>query len=421
RSRRSHPNLTHLSLAPLSSKYPLDASTPPSPTSPTAQTPSYIANRSAPTTPGILSLSQSRSTSASRSRRRPKTPTAAYAYDGYFPAATTENPQHAIGEIPKAKSTSVLGPGLSTSNLNLTTSTSSVAIAGEGKKRHHLRTRTGDFRLPTPLHRHHTTHEAADEWLHRAGLAIAGETRESKGQSWLIRRASSTSLVRQSDGWDEHPSHEHEAGPQLMKLISGEHFEFSEGGWAGSPRVLSRFGSRVGSRIQSARGSRRGSRVWGSKGELAGMTHAQEDGGEEGYFAEEVVEADFVGSDEESVGDEEEVARLASERGFGLGGWMDRLVGWTLFSVEEDGESSDEEGEEEEALTREDVLLKKEVEAKRKKMEREAIIAASAAGSKEKEIEEEKDVPIPEPVPAEGEGGWQDAAWLLSVASKVLL
>ncbi|KAF2491015.1 hypothetical protein BU16DRAFT_141413 [Lophium mytilinum] len=366
RSRRSHPNLTHLSLAPLSSKYPLDASTPPSPSSPTAQTPSYIANRSAPTTPGILSLSQSRSTSATRSRRRPKTPTAAFAHDGYFPATPTETPQRAVGEIPKAKSTSVLVPGLSS-----ITTPATLAIAGEGKKRHHLRTRTGgDFRLPTPLQRHHTTHEAADEWLHRAGLAIAGETRESKGQSWLVRRASSTSLVRQSDGWDEHPSHEHE-GVQLMKLLSGEHFEGGEAGWVSSPRV---------------------------------------------------VEADFVGSDEESVGDEEEVARLARERGFGLGGWMDRLMGWTLFSVEEDGESSDEEGEEEEeALTREEVLLKKEVEAKRRKMERETIIAASAAGSKGKEVENENDVPIPELVPAEGEGGWQDAAWLLSVASKVLL
>jgi hypothetical protein len=142
---------------------------------------------------------------------------------------------------------------------------------------------------------------------------------------------------------------------------------------------------------------------------------------EEGYFGGEGVEADFVGEDEESVGDEEEVARLARERGFGLGGWMDRLIGWTLFSVEEDGESSSDDDEDgEESMTREELQLKKEVEARRKKMEREAIVAASAANSNEQEDEASKDA-IPQPVPAEGEGGWQDAAWLLSVASKVLL
>jgi len=102
---------------------------------------------------------------------------------------------------------------------------------------------------------------------------------------------------------------------------------------------------------------------------------------------------------------------------------MDKLIGWTLFRVEEDGESDeDEDGDDgEDSLTKEEIQLKREVEAKRKKMERETIIAASAAAAKQREVEESKEAPIAQPMPAEGEGGWQDAAWLLSVASKVLL
>lgn len=413
RSRRSYPNLHNLSLAPLSAKYPLDASAPPSPDEVGIQTPrtSYIAQKSAPTTPGILSLSQSRSNSRNRSggyRTKP-----IYAYDGYF--INPDRPIRDAGEIPKAKSTSTLHPGVSFAD---------DSIGSE--KRHHARKGTAPLPLRMPLVRHHTS-EPNDEWWHRAGLAIAGETRDSKGQGWLVRRESSTSLVQ-----DDAPDPVHDT--KRMALLSGEHLGGDDFPTF-SPRMSragSRYQSRVGSRVPSARQSRRGSRV-GSRADLAmtaGMSPVSTRHSLDlPSFDDRLMEPDFVEADEESDGDEEEVARLARERGFGLGGWMDRLIGWTLFSVDEDGEASEEDDEDTEPeflpqnMTREELRLRREVDAKRRKLEREAIVAAAALKARGAESEDGSRPSTAEDGvqrPPEEAGGWQDAAWLLSVASKAL-
>lgn len=415
RSRRSYPNLHNLSLAPLSAKYPLDASAPPSPDE-TAQTPrtSYIAQKSAPTTPGILSLSQSRSNSRTRSARHRSKPT--YAYDGYF--VNPDHPVRADGELPKAKSTNTLHPGVS------------FADDLGGEKRHHVRKATAPLPLRMPLHRHHTS-EADDEWWHRAGLAIAGETRDSKGQGWLIRRESSTSLVQEDNGYQAKTSPD----AKRMALLSGEQLDGEEYPTF-SPRISrpgSRIHSRMASRVPSARQSRRGSRV-GSRADLAmtaGSNYASARQSLElpDFDTDRFIEPDFV-DDDESDGDEEEVARLARERGFGLGGWMDKLIGWTLFSVDEDGEGSSSSSEDEDEpvlpanMTKEELQLRREVEAKRRKLEREAIIAASALKAHEKGVESEREggpvTAVDAQRPPEDAGGWQDAAWLLSVASKAM-
>lgn len=410
-TRRSYPNLHNLSLAPLSSQYPLDASAPPSPDDDdriyTPRT-SYIVQKSAPTTPGILSLSQSRSSSRNGRRK-----TKGYAYDGYF--MNPDAPLRDAGEIPKAKSTNALLPG--------------VSFADQPQGRHHARKGTAPLPL-TSINtgaKHHTR-DTSNEWFHRAGLAIAGETRDSKGQGWLVRRESSTSLVQQDD--DEHP-------PRPMALLSGETIgdaEFStftpRFSRVGS-RAQSRIQSRVVSRVPSARTSRRGSRV-GSRSDLLisgglrtpGARHSLDL--DDAVFQDSPIEADFIEGDEENEGDEEEVARLARERGFGLGSWMDKLMGWTLFSVDEDGEEDDSDEDEEdetprpENMTKEELQLRREVDAKRRKLEREAIIAASAV-----QIQEKKDSEVDDaghkPAPAEESGGWADAAWLVSVAAKVIL
>jgi len=407
-SRRSFPNLHHLSLAPLSSEYLLDASSPTSPSgdSTRAVRTSYIQGKSAPATPGILSLSQSHSPS-----RHGRSTARTYAYDGYFLPA--DAPSRDLGAIPKAKSSSALlaAPAVQPPGPH--------ALPHPHQHQHpytHLHARKGVAPAPLrPRLPRRATDEPDDEWLHRAGLAIASETRESKGQSWLVRRASSTSLVLSGEGFDD-PGLEHP-----FALLSGEHFADDEYSPL-TPRLSrwgSRAGSRVGSRAVSARNSRRGSMI-GSKIEL--MTAGLEDG----YFGEQMVaEPDFVEPDDELVGDEEEVARLARERGFGLGGWMDRLIGWTLFRVEEDGEETeDEEGdtEREESLTEEQLKLRNEVEARRRKLEREMIVRASAAGSGEKDDKgDTKESTETQSAASDSEGGWQDAAWLLSVASKVLL
>lgn len=405
RSRRSYPNLHNLSLAPLSSKYPLDASTPPTPDEDQsgARTPrtSYIAQKSAPTTPGILSLSQSRS--ASRNGRRPQT----YTYDSYF--VSDRDDVRDAGDIPKAKSTNTLHPGVSfaepTSQLE--------------RKRHHSRKHTAPLPLRMPLHRHHTS-ESNDDWLHRAGLVIAGETRDARGQGWLVRRESSTSLVSPVES-----SEQAQRDVRHMARLSGEPADIGDYPTF-SPRISragSRLPSRVGSRVPSARQSRRGSRV-GSRVDLAMSSLPSARHSLEMDIEESAIEPDFVEADEEGLDDEEEVARLARERGSGLGGWMDALIGWTLFSVDEDGEGSSEDEEEEQqpsSLTKDEAKLMREVEAKRRKMERESIIAASALKVQNK-AEEGGEVKLDVPKPPEGQeaGGWQDAAWLLSVASKAL-
>jgi hypothetical protein len=407
RSRRSYPNLHNLSLAPLSSKYPFDAATPDSPSDGHLHTPhlSYIAHKSAPTTPGILSLAHSRSNSRN-GRQRAK----GYAYDSYF-RDDARGPVRDAGDIPKASSTDAIAPG--------------VSFAVQPPRLHHARKATAPLPTRKPLVRRHTS-ETNDEWFHRAGLAIAGEMRDSKGQGWLVRRESSSSLVQQTDGYEQHTSHD----GRHVALLSGEHLPDLERNHF-VPRISragSRINSRVGSRVHTARNSRRGSRA-GSGVDLfmSGMkspTCRHSLDLDENAFTEYEVEPDFVEADEDSGDDEEEVARLARERGFGLGGWMDKLIGWTLFSVDEDGEDSEDEDGAGSSVTAEplsmgELKLRREVEAKRRKLEREAIMAAAAVKSEETQ----KSAPGSETAdtPNEDGGGWSDAAWLLTVASKVIL
>lgn len=74
-------------------------------------------------------------------------------------------------------------------------------------------------------------------------------------------------------------------------------------------------------------------------------------------------------------------------------------------------------------MTKEELKLRREVDAKRRKLEREAIIAASAVTPQPaRESVDEAGSSAPQRPPNEDDaGGWQDAAWLFSVASKVLL
>lgn len=222
-----------------------------------------------------------------------------------------------------------------------------------------------------------------------------------------------------------------------MALLSGEHLAdvdpsaFTPRYSRAGSRAQSRAQSRVVSRLPSAHTSRRGSRV-GSRADLIMTSGLRTPGArpslelDDAMFDESPIEPDFVEADE-NEGDEEEVARLARERGFGLGSWMDRLMGWTLFSVDEDGEESSEDDEVEdlsprpENMTKEELKLKREVEAKRRKLEREAIVAASAVQPPNRRSASDGDAAESKPPPGEEGGGWADAAWLVSVAAKVLL
>ncbi|EKG21593.1 hypothetical protein MPH_01101 [Macrophomina phaseolina MS6] len=385
-SRRSHPNIQQLSLAPLSSQFQDDdASTDMRPRSPHS---SYIQPKTAPTTPGILSRSPSRQRNGSHVH---------YVTDSYF--NTPLSPDRS--GINKSKSDAALHGD----------------IAYYPRHHHRKHTAPGSINVSNTSRKitapKHHTREGSSDWLYRAGLAIASETRESKGQSWLSRRESSTSLVRQQDGDDSDEGNAAGSGQP-----SRSHSTFFADDEYSPITPKSRGGSRVGSAFNSRRGSRvelRG--LTGLTAKTPSGTYAVD--GDDGYFPEQrptdiPLEPDFVESDEEGLGDEEEVARLAQERGFGLGGWMDRLIGWSLFSVEEDAEETDDEDP---ALEQEEqgdeAKKRREDELRRRREERERIQAASSAAKEKKEL--------PQPSQGEGEGGWQDAAWLLSVASKVLL
>lgn len=250
------------------------------------------------------------------------------------------------------------------------------------------------------------------DWLLRAGAAISSSARESKGQTWLVSRASSTSLTAQKDEEDEELARERElasrresrrgsvvgifdADDELSPVTTRRSLSFGPMTGPGS-RPLSRFPSRGN--------SRRGSRV-----QLFAPLTAAEGGG---YFDVDeeavIVEPDFVDVEEEvyenvdeAKDDEAVVRKLASTSSLGLGGWVEKMLGWSLFAVDEDGEETETEIVDEKA---EDSELSS-------RPSRRALNTMAESGTWGTT-----------PPPSHEEAGtWQDAAWLLSVATKVLL
>ena len=359
-SRRSFPNLNHLSLAPLSSRFPIDDDGYDEDESiPIAPQSSYIQSRTAPNTPGILAGGPNRQKRKSKKR--------AFAHESYFPSEAAS-----LGvPLIKAKSSS--------------------ALLAQNKPASLVNGPTAPL---STLHRSRHSIQGNDEWLHRAGLTIASETRESKGQSWLVSRESSTSLVQQGERDEEQG-----------------HYDQVDNDYLASDQA-SRRASRVASRAGSAKTSRRGSRT-GSKVDFITPFDAKLPA--EGYFDSTTMEPDFVDrqEDEGSI-DDEEVAKLSKVQGFGLGSLVDRLVGWPLFNVDEDTEDEALEGEEAEAgRSPEEVLKRKEAQLKRRREQLARTASSSASATMQRTAAQRQQQ-------AE-EGGWQDAAWLLSVASKVLL
>ncbi|KAJ5608218.1 hypothetical protein N7537_004837 [Penicillium hordei] len=337
-SRRSYPSLRHTSLAPLNPRFPIDDDTDPteyfnnrdheSPASGTRTPPasSYLSSVSVPSTPPILS--HSRSNSRSRHTR--------------------------------SKSSTRVGP-LSDTNLH---------SRGLGHALHHVpnthNTQTdisySQGRRPLPDNTPKSKYDA--EWMLRAGIALASSTREEKGQSWLSKRETSTSLVPDTP-FDETSTNRHH-----HRTKSGASSRISRSG-ASTPGTgaLSRAGSR--------RVSRRGSRVHltmttlpaasststpveGTSPEVRGHSplvpdfvdahiRAEMESLQHRFPDEDSVYWDRAGSDEDETSseyscdsdetpddfDEADLQQLTRERGFGLGSWIDRLVEWTLFGVDE--------------------------------------------------------------------------------------
>ncbi|KAL2833401.1 hypothetical protein BDW59DRAFT_138602 [Aspergillus cavernicola] len=333
RSRRSYPSLNQVSLAPLTRQYPIDDDDQDldpashdyfSPRNEALDTPtrtSYLSSYSVPGTPGVLSRAPSRSGSRPRHHTRSKSSTPIHLSDSHLQEQNVNQPLHYHQSR---------GIGSGSSRINRHTP---------------ARRQMPDTRDP--------------EWMLRAGIALASSTREEKGQSWLVKRESSTSLVSESGKYDVDPV------SQALRTGMGKR---SRSGYSTPAAAASR--SRTASRRNSRPDfamtglemkmplpslSKRGSVHAGSaphtphsNDEARSSVSLLPDFIDEHVRAEmrdtiEQIEAgydsapsdDWASDSEDEEIDERELQRLTRERGFGLGGWVDRMVEWTLFGVDD--------------------------------------------------------------------------------------
>ncbi|KAK6825204.1 hypothetical protein PG990_003452 [Apiospora arundinis] len=368
RKNRSSTNLNHLTLAPLTSKMPLldhDAlpdDLPDFVASPLHYNPSYLQGKSAPTTPRLLARSPART--GSRSRRSSIHASQADA-------------------LPKSKSTTHLAGGRQPG-----------ALSPTAKRRNKDETGLS------------TQDRKDSDWLLRAGALISTETRESKGQAWLTARISSTSLTGMRDTEEEAYKRELAREKELASRRGSRRGSFTapEDALLSLTSPNSRLGSRSHSRV-------------GSKSMLRTPLDRQQQ--DEGYFvhhefttAEYVQGPDFVSLDEKleaievdtTRADEATVRRLVKRGSAGMGSWMGNLIGFSLFSVEENDEESDD--------AEDDVSDAEEDESQ---------LGRSPSAGHLEDLSAASEPRIPPPKADDGATSWQDAAWLLSVASKVLL
>ncbi|KAL2021550.1 hypothetical protein VTK56DRAFT_7049 [Thermocarpiscus australiensis] len=389
---RSSANLNHVSLAPLRLKIPINDSDDYDTTNPFSAPPpttSYLQGKSAPTTPRLLSRSPPRRSSASRSASRG--------------GATL---------LPKSKSATHLAAAASRSSHTRHAGTSPVTSRHNGNG-------------SSSSNNNRDSGKSDADWLLRAGAFISTETRESKGQGWLVSRASSTSLAgpgllpaddaeqeaapvfgrdeqQQSQPWttSRHGSRRNSAAPTLHDdWPSPAHSRFG-----------SRPHSRVGSRSRMMTPVRGVAAVDDYFGAAATNSNPEAGEGEE----ESIPGPDFVNLDERleavevdtTADDEAYVRRLVKRGNNGVGSWLGDLLGVKLFSVQEDEEESEGDGDGEGETT--------EGETDNGGQERPSSSLRRLQG-----VTPAVDTRIPPP--KADEGGWHDAAWLLTVASKVFL
>ena len=242
-----------------------------------------------------------------------------------------------------------------------------------------------------------------NDWLQRAGALLSSEAREYKGQAWLVSRQSSTSLAGMRDAEEE--AFEQELARE-REITS--HRNSRRGSSAMADDDATPNGSRFPSRYQSRRQS-----VADSRSHLG--TPLDRVGEGDSYFLSEDVAAlagpDFVNLDEKleelemdvARDDEAAVRRLVRHGHAGKGSWISNVIGWSLFKVEEHDETSDDDDDDDESLPDED------------------LVRNGRNGGSHRHFEGVLNMPAERvPLPTSDEGGWKDAAWLLSVASKVM-
>ncbi|KAL1968830.1 hypothetical protein VTN77DRAFT_1191 [Rasamsonia byssochlamydoides] len=387
RSRRSHPSLNHISLAPLTPRFPIHG---------LPQQGDYFADSHGDSGSSYPNLQQFARTSYLSSSSVPSTP----------PILSHSRSDSHTRHLKRSKSSSRV---LSDTNLPNLGAAQPLHHHGGGKK---------SARSPGTTLLPETTARGDSEWLLRAGLALASSTREEKGQSWLVKRESSTSLVSDADYDDGRPP---QHGRSSRRPRSG----------LSTPAALSRRGSR-------SRGASRGA----SRADLS-MTALDAPDSNQRYhsrkssaasehrnlvpdFVDEKIRAEMASiqrdgdfEDEESLSsygstsdseddiDETELQRLTRERGFGLGGWIDRFVGWTLFGVEEEWPAPP---------------VDRSTQGVTFSDSQEALEVNETDENDDHDDSPLRDDELPRPVEKAGEkGGWADVSWFLRLARNSMM
>ncbi|POS88076.1 hypothetical protein EPUL_000297 [Erysiphe pulchra] len=375
RSNRSLQNLNHLSLAPLSLRMPLSD---PESLSELNQPGIKPQSRSAQVTPSTLCRSS------------------------HSPARTPSKTG-----FPKSKSSTYL--------MSLKTVPNLVMTTGDGNS-YQCKMRE-ETRLDSISHRDWND----SDWLLRTGAILASSARESKGQAWLASRASSISLVKLKDSdhkeWVQDHARERKCysgrSSNRGSMFGGFDDDFSSPRTPTSSNIdpNSGRGSLPTSRLASRVMSRSGSKAQLFSTPLVANSDSYFDyksySGEEPYVEETNFLGIEAGLDEEvEQQDEATIKKLAKDYSQGLGGWIEKMLGWRLLANSGIGET--DSGTEDECEVEDDI-------DSRNQSGRDLSIPQGLDLSTHS-------IKVDLPPAEDGEiSAWRDAAWILSVAAKVLL
>lgn len=144
-------------------------------------------------------------------------------------------------------------------------------------------------------------------------------------------------------------------------------------------------------------------------------------------YGDEGSEYDYSSDETPDEFDEADLQRLTRERGFGLGSWIDRLVEWTLFGVEEwpaPGLSSTAATRIGTTPTTTTVTFEEPLAGG--SLERDEghdnLSLASAELDRYSDIDSVSHAEEPVVVEKPGEqGGWEDASWLFRVVKRAII
>ncbi|KAH7149808.1 hypothetical protein B0J13DRAFT_276740 [Dactylonectria estremocensis] len=382
RKNRSSTSLNHLTLAPLTAKLPLHdddliadalaaADADAQPNAPRRSV-SYLQGKSAPTTPRLLS--QSPTTPRSRSHHR-------------HPSAPT-------GGLGKSQSALHLG----------TAPAPRKSYSGRATPSNRRNQKDDPLGLGF-------RHRNDSDWLLRTGALMSYEARESKGQAWLVSRQSSTSLTgmhdRDDDAFESELARERDVTAASHNGRRGSVVPSDEDASPYASRFPSRSHSRAHSRSHSL--SRPRSQFL-TPLDRPGTSNGLEADGVDSYFPQHGLPGpDFVNLDERleelelqrdtTQDDEATVQRLVRRGQSRAGTWFGSV--WSLFAVDENDEESDSE----------DDSLPTDGSSNLSRSR--SMSSRNLAGIST--VPQERIPP-----PGADDGSWRDAAWLLSVASKVM-